>query len=188
MVQCKKMRKSLHKEKIDFLCGKGLCFSCLKQGHMSKFCEEKLNCEVCSLLQPTVLHMKSKDKAIPKEDGEKQSVISGFVDTANKTCSSTGAGDTDSILAIVPVEVKAKKGNKVVTSYAFLDPGSTATFCTEKLMNELSLSGKKIEILLITMGEQKTVRSHVVTGLEVSGLEGCNFIELQEVFSQKTIP
>lgn len=43
MVQCKKLRKSLHKEKIDFLRGKGLCFSCLKQGHMSKSCEEKLH-------------------------------------------------------------------------------------------------------------------------------------------------
>ncbi|KAK5916219.1 hypothetical protein CgunFtcFv8_011227 [Champsocephalus gunnari] len=38
------------------------------------------------------------------------------------------------------------------------------------------------------MGDQKTVRSHVVTGLEVSHLEGCNFVEHQEVFSQRTIP
>lgn len=126
MVQCKKMRKSLHKEKIDFLRGKRLCFSCLEQGHMSKYCDAKLNCEVCSLLHPTALHMKSKDKASPKEEpsdgGEKQSVISGFVDEANKTCSGTGAGDADSILAIVPVQVKAKKGNKVITSYAFFGP------------------------------------------------------------------
>jgi len=43
MAQCKKLRKSLHKEKIDFLRGKGLCFSCLKQGHMSKSWEEKLH-------------------------------------------------------------------------------------------------------------------------------------------------
>ncbi|KAK0133287.1 hypothetical protein N1851_031201 [Merluccius polli] len=87
---------------------------------MSKFCEEKLNCEVYSWTHPTLLHMKSKNKATPKEesseDGEKQSVISGFVDTANKICSSTGAGDTDSMLAIVPVQVKTEKGNKVVTS------------------------------------------------------------------------
>jgi len=81
--------------------------------------------------------------------------------------------------------VKAKKGNKVVTSYAFLDPGSTATFCTEELMNKLNLSGKKIDILLTTMGEQRTVCSHVVTGLEVCGLAGCNFIELQEVYLSK---
>lgn len=115
MAHCKKMRKSFHKEKLDFLCGKGLCFSCLQQGHMSKFCEDKLNCETCSLTHPTVLHMKNKDKVTlkkePSEDGKRQSVINGFVDTSNKISSVTGAGDTDSILAIVPVQVKVKNGS-----------------------------------------------------------------------------
>ncbi|KAL4009060.1 hypothetical protein ACER0C_002912 [Sarotherodon galilaeus] len=192
MAQCKRLRKSLHKEKLEFLREKGLCFSCLKQGHMSRSCEEKLNCELCSLTHPTVLHIRSKDKPAPKEESpehdEKQSVSSGFVETANTLCSGTGAGDADSILTIVPVQVKAKKGDKAAITYAFLDPGSTATFCTEKLMNELNLSGKKMDILLTTMGQQQTVSSHLVTGLEVSSLENCNFIELQEVFSQKAIP
>lgn len=101
MAHCKKMRKSLHKEKLDFLRGKGLCFSCLKQGHMSKFCEEKLNCEACLLTHPSVLHMKNKDKLTPKkepsEGGEKQSVSSGFVNTSNKINLVNGAGDADSI-------------------------------------------------------------------------------------------
>lgn len=107
MVQSKKLSNSLHKEKIEFH-GKGLCSSSLKQWHMSKSCEEKLHCEVCSLLHPTVLHIKNKDKVTFKEEssdeGEKQSVISGFVDKATNTYSGTGAGDTDSILAIVPVQ------------------------------------------------------------------------------------
>lgn len=37
-------------------------------------------------------------------------------------------------------------------------------------------------------GKQKTVRSHILKDLGVCGLEGCNFRELQEVCSQKTIP
>lgn len=192
MAQCKRMRKSLHKEKLEFLRSKGLCFSCLKQGHMSKFCEEKLNCEVCSLTHPTVLHIKNKDKPIrneeTSEDDEKYHAMSGFVGTESKQYSGKGADDTDSILSIVPVQVKAKKGNKIVTTYAFLDPGSTATFCTVKLMNELNLHGKKTDILLTTMGQQRTVSSHIITGLEVSSLDDYNFIELPEVFSQMTIP
>lgn len=81
----------------------------------------------------------NKDKVTPKkeqsEDGEKQSVIKGFVDTYNKISSVTGVVNTDSLLAIVPVQVKAKNGNNMVIS------GSTATFCTERLMNELNLHG-----------------------------------------------
>lgn len=103
---------------------------------MSRSCEEKLSCELCSLTHPTVLHIRTKDKPAPKEESpehdEKQSVSSGFVETANTLCSGTGAGDADSILAIVPVQVKAKKGDKAAITYAFLDPGSTATFCTER--------------------------------------------------------
>lgn len=192
MTHCKKLKKSLHKEKLDFLRSKGLCFGCLKPGHMSKFCEEKLNCEVCSLTHPTVLHMKIREKPERNEettaDDERHHAMSGFVDTESKVCSGNGTGDADSILAIVPVQVKAKNGSKVVTSYAFLDPGSTATFCTEDLMNELNLHGKKTDILLTTMGQQKTVSTHIVTGLEVSGLDSYNFIELPEVFSQRSIP
>lgn len=49
---------------------------------MSKSCEEKFHSEVYSLLHPTVLHVKSKDRVTSNEEssdnGEKQSVISGF--------------------------------------------------------------------------------------------------------------
>lgn len=48
--QCKKLQKLLHKDKLDFLRSKGLCFSCLKLVHMSKSCEEKLSCHLCYLL------------------------------------------------------------------------------------------------------------------------------------------
>ncbi|KAK0142198.1 hypothetical protein N1851_020135 [Merluccius polli] len=194
MEQCRKLQKMLHKEKLEFLKGKGLCFSCLMAGHMSKACEEKKSCQICSATHPTLLHIKQKTKDSPKEEAsteepkdESTRVVSGFVD-AGDTSSQTGAGGTDSILAIVPVRVKAKRGNKVLTCYAFLDPGSNASFCTNKLANDLHLQGKNVNILLTTMGEQKAVSCKAVPDLEVSSLEGDDFIGLTEVFAQKVIP
>ncbi|XP_054869314.1 uncharacterized protein LOC129349591 [Amphiprion ocellaris] len=198
MEQCKRLQRMLHKEKLEFLKSKGLCFSCLTAGHMSKVCEEKKSCQICSATHPTLLHIKQKPKNLPKEEAsegdsesesqrEEQTVVSGFVD-AGDTSSQTGAGGTDSILAIVPVRVKAKKGSKVLTCYAFLDPGSNASFCTNKLANDLHLQGKNVNILLTTMGEQKAVSCKAVPDLEVSSLEDDNFIELTEVFAQKAIP
>lgn len=194
MEQCKRLQKMLHKEKLEFLKGKGLCFSCLTAGHISKACEEKKSCQICSATHPTLLHIKQKPKDSLKEEAwneepkdESPRVISGFVDAGN-TCPQTVAGDTDSILAIVPVRVKAKKGNKVLTCYAFLDPGSNASFCTNKLANDLHLQGKNVNILLTTMGEQKAVSCKAVSDLEVSSIEGDDFIELTEVFAQKVIP
>ena len=39
--------------------------------------------------------------------------------------------DAGVMLPIVPVKVRSSGSNKFVTTYAFLDPGSTASFCTE---------------------------------------------------------
>lgn len=73
-------------------------------------------------------------------------------------------------------------------TYAFLDPGSTASFCTEALMNRLKLTGRKTSILLRTMGQGKVVGSHIVSDLEVAGLDTDCFCELPDIFTQKSMP
>ncbi|XP_025763461.1 uncharacterized protein LOC112847046 isoform X2 [Oreochromis niloticus] len=195
MEQCKRMRKSLHKEKIDFMRTKGLCFSCLKQGHMSSSCKEKASCQVCAQLHPTVLHMKTKPNATSKRaapeaesserEDQTESIVNGFVEME---APAHDAEKTEHILAIVPVQVKPKRGQKVTHTYAFLDPGSTACFCTEELMHELNLTGRKTNILLKTMGEEKVVSSHIVSGLEISSLDSDDFFELPEMYSHSDIP
>ncbi|KAL7877442.1 hypothetical protein SRHO_G00040850 [Serrasalmus rhombeus] len=169
MEHCKTMIRSLYKEKIDFLRNKGLCFSCLKSGHMSKACEDRLSCQYCQMSHPTVLHMKAKvvptevkHKGVPSDNGDGQSVISGCIGAKTSTCGTTTRDNVDSILAIVPIKVKVKD-NKVVMMYAFLDPGSMATFCMEKLMATLNLTGRNTSILLKTMGDKRMwISGHIL--------------------------
>ncbi|KAK0146738.1 hypothetical protein N1851_013945 [Merluccius polli] len=85
-------------------------------------------------------------------------------------------------------KLKSKKGGKVLQTYAFLDPGSTATFCTSRFLKKLNLQGKRTNILLRTMGQEKVVESQVITGLEVSKLDENQFVELPETYTQETIP
>lgn len=73
-------------------------------------------------------------------------------------------------MCVVPVKVKLDKGTKVVETYAFLDPGSSATFCTEALMTQLNANGKKVEILLRTMGQEKPVHNYKLSGLEMAAM------------------
>lgn len=82
---------------------------------------------------------------------------SAFIATGMEGRELTGAGEDDYTLAIFPVQVTSKKGSAVVQTYAFLDPGSSAPFCTEVLMHELKLPGRKTDILLRTMNEEKPV-------------------------------
>lgn len=65
LTACKKFKSKPHKDKIGFLRSKGLCFACLKYGHMSSSCKQKLRCEECSRPHPTLLHFTNKD---PREE------------------------------------------------------------------------------------------------------------------------
>lgn len=102
---CKGMQGKPHKESIEFLRGKGLCFSCLKHGHISRSCKEKLCCQVCSLTHPTLLHIKKRDDGADEEskpDDKKDSggsfaVTSAMVCAESKICETTGAGEEVSV-------------------------------------------------------------------------------------------
>lgn len=54
-----------------------------------------------------------------------------------------GASESESILPIIPMKLKNKKGSKVIVTYAFLDQGSTDFFCTEALLRQLQKMDRK---------------------------------------------
>lgn len=54
-------------------------------------------------------------------------------------------------------------------------------------MHELKLPGRKTDILLRTMNEEKPVHTYVVSDLEVSSLF-FDFLDDPDVFTQKSIP
>lgn len=56
MERCGAMNKVPHKEKMRFLRVKGLCFSCLRQGHTSSSCQERVSCKACAQAHHTLLH------------------------------------------------------------------------------------------------------------------------------------
>ena len=149
---------------------------------MSKDCKTKLDCQTCQRKHPTLLHIdtRTSDKTPLQNSNSpapKQTSINSVQVSADDA---TGAGK-ECALAIVPVQVKAAKGSKCIQTYAFLDPGSSATFCTEKLMNQLNVTGRKTDILLRTMGQENNVSCYELTGLEVGKLDGTEFIDLPEV-------
>ena len=78
-----------------------------------------------------------------KDDTQDNRLGESDAPDTSKTCMSTGAGDYDSTMAIIPVRVKLMNRDKYIETYAFLDEGSDATFCTTKLMDQLNARGKK---------------------------------------------
>ncbi|XP_030214395.1 uncharacterized protein LOC115545409 isoform X1 [Gadus morhua] len=183
--KCTTFKKKPNKDKITFLQSKGVCFGCLVQGHLSRNCQERLTCRTCSKNHPTVLHIEPKPQNTPA-DHETQTVSNALVSLDSE--GDTGVGSKECSLSVLPVKVRLNKSTKVIETYAFSDPGSSATFCTESLMTQLNAPGQKMDILLKTMGQEKYVSSHKISGLEVAALNDNKFLRLPDVYTQKSIP
>ena len=88
-----------------------------------------------------MLHYNKKDDTLDQKREEESELLE-----TRTTCMHTGAGDSNSTMAIILVKVKLVNSDKFKEMYAFLDEGSDATFCTTELMNELNVQGRKTKI------------------------------------------
>lgn len=184
---CTQFDTQPHRDKITFLKQSGICFGCLtKAGHIGKDCAQRLTCSICSKRHPSALHITAKAST------SQQTVASTIQASCGDGGEHAGAGSAHKTpscaMSIVPVQVKCNKDSRVINTYAFLDPGSSATFCTEKLMRKMNIPGKKTNILLKTMNQEKPVDTYLVKGLEVSALKENNFIALPETYTQNAMP
>lgn len=193
LATCRKLEPKSNKEKIDFLKSKGMCFGCLKRGtHISKDCKKRLTCKKCSFRHPTILH---RDGQPPKEmspktaeaDQRSKNGTSSQADirSAGSKCTPlNGAG----MPAMVPVKVHSRQTGRTVTTYAFLDDGSNAVFCSENLRSQLGITGKKTKLQVQTLLEDQQVDTIILSDLEISDMEGQNTIQLPNVYTQDQMP
>ena len=206
--RCEVFRGNSVDERIKFVRSKGLCNNCLMPGHMAISCPKESYCKVvgCKIghrKHSTFLHPKNKkpvktepaalSEAQPNnagnegQTGQARSCFSEVV-ACEGLCNATGAGAPATGLAIVPVNVRAKGKEKTVQTYAFLDPGSNTTFCTDKLIDRLGATGRKVALSLTTMDNDNVKSQSLVVSLEVSDLQGANTVELRDVFSRAKLP
>lgn len=179
LVDCLQFKRKGHKEKIDFLKDKGLCFGCFGAGHMRRDCDNVPTCATCGKLHHVALHIDGKGASNLDQQATQD---------ISQTYGLTGAGRNNCFLPIVPVRVKSSRCDQIINTYAFLDPGSSTTFCSENLMERLNIPGRKTQFLLQTMGQERMVSTYSLTGLEVSALDSSMFHKLRNVFTQKRMP
>jgi hypothetical protein len=74
--------------------------------------------------------------------------------------------------SIILVKIRWTNRLAAVQNYAFLDPGSSETFCTEDLMQRLGTQGRQLKIKLQTISQSRDVFKHAVLDTEVTNLEG----------------
>lgn len=128
---CKQFMETTHRDKLNFLKTKGTCFGCLCSSHISRDCKKRLTCTVFKLSHPSVLHINSQDRKVKEREKSSGATQGAPVES----CGHIWARELENVLSIVPVRVKSAKGSQVLEVYALMDPGCTATFCSEALMS-----------------------------------------------------
>ena len=99
----------------------------------------------------------------------------------------TGAGERRVCLGVVPVKVRAKRGGRVVETYALLDSGSEVTLCKEQLSLELGSWGLKHDYELQGVMGTRKVEGHVID-IVVMSMDNKVSEELTNVRTVEQIP
>ena len=198
-------------ERIKFVADNRLCFNCLKPGHFSSDCRLARTCSVpgCNrkhtkfLHQPTyladnttrpseVLPATSAAISVSEPDAVPTEARSGYTELSHaENFGATGAGvgcKGRIALPIVPVTVRAPGSDQCIQTYALLDNGSTNTFCSENLLRQLGVSGRREVLSLTTLEKAKSKAEMCVISLEVSDKENKNVLELPQVYARPVLP
>ncbi|XP_033642413.1 uncharacterized protein LOC117302547 [Asterias rubens] len=178
-----------------------LCVNCLQPGHRARDCSRDAVCTVpgCGLKHTKFLHLtrtgnpSTPTSVYPVKQGDQ--LINNAVPvtvnavpttaSANATCNTSGAGSGRIALPIVPVKVRShRSATNFVTTYALLDSGSTQTFCSEKLINELGVNGKPDTMRLTTLDNHDILTETRIVHLEVTDMCDENLVVMTHVLTR----
>ena len=74
LATCKNFLERPFKARLELCVSRGICFSCLSQGHTARSCKEKTQCEVCKKPHTTALHCFSSDDKTPRKPSKPRTI------------------------------------------------------------------------------------------------------------------
>ena len=182
------------KDRTSFVKSRKLSLKCLSARHRTLECTKKRTCNVdgCKgAYHHTLLHN-------PKEIKQKETSLR---DTSSETSSAEGSSekassysilnqqpysDSDVYLCVVPVFIR--NGDNEYCTYAFLDQGSSHTFCDDHLIEVLQVDGSQSKMSLQTLKGLTKDQPTRVCELVVSDLNKQSCFVLPSVHSVEIIP
>ena len=172
--------KTLEERKI-YARSKGLCFGCLRKGHLYMVCRRR-NPQLMDGDLPT-------SPACPEDTSEKDKtdkVSSHTIDSSDDQFQNV-EGQLHSM--VMPLVLYHKDcPNKQIETYALLDNQSNACFISDTLLQELQIEGEPVNLKLKTVLAEKTVTSSLVNGLVVRGVNEPVEVSLPKTYSRTEIP
>lgn len=154
-----------------------MCENCMNFKHDAESCRKSSFCEVsgCSGKHNTMFHRDSAQSREYNNGQDKCVAASGSRSKQNQVS-----------LRIVPVVVGTSSSQ--VKTYALLDEGSDVTLCSDSLVKRLGVESKPCKFTLTTVNKSSQHQTGREVQLQVSALNGGEVINLQKVWSVKSLP
>ena len=183
---CRLFQTKPMEEQKSFAKENDLCYACLKKGHRSRFCQNRISCKKCGRSHPTPFHGDvwikgpSKPEEPPKPDQSIQTATSHFIESNSASKSSL----------VLPVWVSHQDDpDREVLTYALLDTQSDTTFVLNKTCESLGVTGTESKLLLSTMSvKNQLIDTKHVNGLLVRGYDSSLKIPISTAFTRNMIP
>ena len=162
LLDCLKFKEVSVDRRLSFAKSKRLCFKCLSSRHKTAQCKREKPCSVEGCrgnYHHTLLHnplYKPKSATAHQE-----TVLVSSAEEIDCVSVSASAVTSDTYLCIVPVRVRHRDCE--VVTYAFLDQGSTHSFCDKKLTEALKLKGAQEKVLIKTLTSSEVCLSDKCT-------------------------
>ena len=184
--ECAQLRWKPHEERKAFIFKRRLCFGCLQPGHVARSCGARLSCSICGGKHATLLHRAPVEQraATSETPPASSNVISAGVGLKGEA----EVRGKSTMMPVVPVRVRGIGGKEVLTN-AFLDQGSSGSFITSQLAEQLGLDMEDVSIRIDTVtGVGHEVKSGVMRGAEVSPIGSDECFSLPSLFVLHSIP
>ena len=186
LLQCPKFNKTPVEERSKFVKSRRLCYKCLSARHRTYQCRRRAPCTIkdCKgTYHHTLLHIFKETKS--QSSAREAPVVSTFAAT-NSTLETKTHNETRSVyLCIVPVRVRY--GNEELHAYAFLDQGSTHTFCDKAFAEKLQVSKQPEQLHMQTLTGTQQLEGFTCA-LKILPLDSDEEYSLTSVFVLDDIP
>ncbi|XP_054764160.2 uncharacterized protein LOC129270845 [Lytechinus pictus] len=165
IAECSSFNSETMQKKRQTIKDNGLCFGCLRKGHMSKSCKKRDTCSVCKGKHPTALHDDEwKERRLDATNRERSS---NETLESNSHASQSDSSNSMKSSMIVPVWLSHESSHKERLVYALLDTQSDTSFILTQTKEAMGIRGIDMHLLLSTMTKaNERIACEKVTGLK----------------------
>ena len=172
--ECKQFKEMNLEDRRSHASKKGICFGCLRRGHLKAECRRRGRPLLYDGLQPTT--------ATPTAESHEASAVTYRSTTSNETKYKV-------YTPVVKVKIHhTDKPHHVIETYAMLDTQSNSCFISSQLAEEINAPCVPISLKLTTLLKKQVVNSNIVNGLVIKGSKESTELTLPGTYTREKIP